>query len=218
VDVLAAWEAAVIKKPLLWAAFGLFLLAIPVAVSLRARAHEKLLPRLGQVPSFSLVDQTGRPFHSAELQGRVWVANFIYTSCSTMCPKLTGTMAELQRHLRNRGQERNVHLVSFTIDPERDTVERLKGYATGFQADPALWTFATGPADAIRDAVVRGFHIGVDKEKSDVEADGFALVHGKSFILVDGRGFIRGIYDAGEANDMSRLRTDLLGLVEKGGA
>jgi protein SCO1/2 len=218
VDVHAAREAAVIKKPALWIAFGAFLLAIPVAVSLRARAQEKMLPRLGQVPSFSLVDQEGKPFQSAALLGRVWVANFIYTSCSTMCPKLSSTMADLARHLRNRGQERNVHLVSFTIDPERDTVARLKGYATGFGADPSVWTFATGSSDAIRDAVVKGFHIGVDKEKSDVEADGFALVHGKSFILVDARGFIRGIYDAGDPGDMGRLRTDLLGLVEKGGS
>jgi len=192
------------------------LLAIPLAVSLRAQKHE--LPRLGQVPAFSLTDQTGRPFQSAELQGRVWVANFIYTSCSTACPKLSGTMADLQRHLRNRGQERNVHLVSFTIDPERDTVERLRGYGAGFQADPALWTFATGPSDAIRDAVVKGFHIGVEKEKSEGEADGFALVHGKSFVLVDARGFIRGLYDAGEPNDMARLRKDLSGLIEKGGS
>jgi protein SCO1/2 len=207
-----------IKKPLLWATFGIVLLAIPIAVSLRARAQSHDLPRYGQVPAFSLTDQTGRPFSSAELAGRVWVADFIYTSCSMVCPKLTGTMAELSRHLRNRGQERSIHLVSFTVDPERDTVERLRGYAAGFGADPALWTFATGSSDAIRDAVVRGFKIGVEKEKSDAEQDGFALVHGTRFILVDARGFIRGFYDAGEASDMARLRKDALGLSEKGGS
>jgi protein SCO1/2 len=208
----------VLRRPLLWAAFGILLLAIPIGVSLRARAQKHELPRLGQVPAFSLSDQTGRNFTSAELAGRVWVADFVYTSCSTACPRLTATMAELSRHLRNRGQERNVHLVSFTVDPERDTVERLRGYAAGFQADPALWTFATGSSDAIRDAVVKGFHIGVDKEKSTEEADGFALVHGKSFVLVDARGFIRGLYDAGEPADMARLRKDVLALVEKGGS
>jgi protein SCO1/2 len=198
--------------------FGILLLAVPVGVSLRARAQKQELPRLGQVPAFSLTDQTGRNFTSAELMGRVWVADFVYTSCSTACPRLTATMAELSRHLRNRGQERNVHLVSFTVDPERDNVERLRGYAAGFQADPALWTFATGPSDAIREAVVKGFHIAIDKEKSTEEADGFALVHGKSFILVDARGFIRGLYDAGEPTEMARLRKDALALVEKGGS
>jgi protein SCO1 len=209
-----------IKKPILWALFGITLLAIPVLAALRARAHGMTheLPRYTQVPAFSLTDQTGRAFNSAELSGRVWVADFIYTSCSMVCPRLTGTMAELQRHLRNRGQERNVHLVSFTVDPERDTVERLRGYAAGFQADPQLWSFVTGSSDAVRDAVVRGFKIGIDKEKSDTEQDGFAIVHGTRFILVDARGFIRGFYDANEPREMARLRTDALGLVEKGGS
>jgi protein SCO1/2 len=206
-----------IRRPLLWVAFAGLLLAIPVAVSLRARAQKlQELPRLAQVPAFSLTDQTGRPFSNAELMGRVWVADFIYTSCSTMCPTLTGKMAELARHLRNRGQERGAHLVSFTVDPERDTVERLKGYAAGFQADPSLWTFATGPSQAIRDTVVKGFHVAVEKDTS--AEDGFALVHGKAFILVDARGFIRGLYDAGEPNDMAKLRKDLLALIEKGGS
>jgi protein SCO1/2 len=205
-----------IRRPFLWAGFGILLLAIPVMVSLRARAQKlSELPRMAQVPAFSLTDQTGRPFSNAELAGRVWVADFIYTSCSTMCPTLTGKMADLSRHLRNRGQERNVHLVSFTVDPERDTVERLRGYATGFQADPALWSFVTGSSDAIRDTVVKGFHIAVDKDASE---DGFALVHGKSFILVDARGFVRGLYDAGDPNDMAKLRKDVLALVEKGGS
>jgi protein SCO1/2 len=207
-----------IKKPILWALFGIILLGIPVVASLRARAQKQELPRYTQVPVFSLTDQTGRAFNSAELAGRVWVADFIYTSCSMVCPRLTGTMAELQRHLRNRGQERNVHLVSFTVDPERDTVERLRGYSAGFQADPALWSFLTGSSDHVRDAVVRGFKIGIDKEKSDTEQDGFAIVHGTRFILVDARGFIRGFYDANEPRDMARLRTDALGLVEKGGS
>jgi protein SCO1/2 len=206
------------RRPILWVAFGALLLAMPVAISLRARAQKRDLPHLGQVPSFSLVDQSGRPFGNAELAGRVWVADFIYTSCSTMCPMLTGKMSDLARHLRNRGQERSVHLVSFSVDPERDTIERLRGYAAGFQADPSLWTFATGPADAVRDAVVKGFHILVEKEKSDDEVDGFALVHGKSFILVDGRGVIRGLYDAGSPEEMAKLRTDLFGLVERGGS
>jgi protein SCO1/2 len=202
------------RRPLLWVAFGLLLLAIPVGISLRARAQKlQELPRFGQVPLFSLTDQTGRAFTNAEFAGRVWVADFIYTSCSTMCPTLTGKMAELARHLRNRGQERNVHLVSFTVDPERDTVERLRGYAAGFQADPSLWTFATGAS--ILDTVVKGFHVAVDKDPSE---DGFALVHGKAFILVDARGFIRGIYDAGEPSDMAKLRKDVLALVEKGGS
>lgn len=204
-----------IRRPWLWAAFGATLLAIPILATLRARAQRGELPHLGQVPAFTLTDQTGQPLTSAGLAGKVWVADFIFTRCSEACPKLTAEMANLARYVHNRGGDR-VRLVSISIDPERDTVAALQQYSAGFRADPALWKFATGPADAVKDAVVRGFKIGVEREKDD-STDGFAIVHGTRFVLVDGRGAIRGYYDAGEPAAMALLRTDLDALVERGG-
>ena len=206
-----------IKRPWMWAAFGLTLLAIPVVATLVARAQRGDLPHLGQVPAFALTDQGGRALTGDDMAGKVWVADFIFTSCSEICPKLTGEMANLQRYVLNSGTAERVRLVSITVDPERDTVTRLAAYAAGFRADPTLWKFATGPADAVKDAVVRGFKIGVTREKDESASDGFAILHGTRFVLVDARGAIRGYYDAGEAAAMARLRTDLDRLVERGG-
>ena len=220
VDVQPPWIEAVkktLERPWLWSAFGALLLAIPVAATLAAHAH-KGPPKLGRVPEFALTDQTGAPFATRDLDGKVWVADFVFTSCSMACPKLTGEMAKLQRYLQNRGQDARTRLVSISVDPERDTPERLAAYAAGFHADAQFWKFATGPSQAIQDAVVRGFKLGVSKEKDESSAEGFTILHGTKFVLVDARGEIRGYYDADDAIQMARLREDVSGLVERGGS
>jgi protein SCO1/2 len=206
-----------IHRPWLWSAFGALLLAVPVAATLTARAH-KGPPHLGRVPDFSLVDQTGARLDGRDLDGKVWIADFVFTSCSSACPKLTGEMARLQRYLQNRGQDARTRLVSISVDPERDTPERLAAYAAGFHADPQFWKFATGSSQAIQDAVVRGFKLGISKEKDPDAADGFTIVHGTKMVLIDARGEIRGYYDADDAMQMAKLRDDTIGLVERGGS
>jgi protein SCO1/2 len=201
------------RRSWLWSAFAVTLLAIPVAATLGARVERHPLPHLGQVPEFALVDQTGRPLRRADLDGQPWVADFVFTSCAEVCPRLTAEMANLQRYLQNRGAR--VHLVSITVDPERDTVERLAAYAAGFAADPTLWKFATGPADAVKDAVVRGFKVGIEREPN---GDDFTILHGTRFVLIDGQGAIRGYYDAAEGRQMAALRADLERLAGRGGS
>jgi len=205
------------KRRWLWSLFGVALLAIPAAATLAARAH-KGPPKINRVPAFELTDQQGKPFSSRSLDGKVYVADFVFTSCSQACPRLTGEMAKLQRYLQNRGLDRNARMVSITVDPERDTPERLAAYAAGFHADPALWTFATGPAQKIQDAVVAGFKEGISKEPDPAAMDGFAILHGTRLVLVDGAGWIRGYYDAEDAMQMARLREDVSSLVERGGS
>jgi cytochrome oxidase Cu insertion factor (SCO1/SenC/PrrC family) len=195
--------------------FGVTLLSVPVVATLAARAHRGSLPRLGEVPAFALTDQAGQPLLTRDLDGKVWVADFIFTSCSQVCPRLTGEMAKLQRYLINRGADGRVRLVSITVDPERDTPERLAAYAAGFQADARVWKFATGPMHEVEDAVVRGFKMGMEKERD--ESDGFAIVHGTRLVLVDGKRAIRGYYDAADAMQMEKLRVDLQLLLERGG-
>jgi protein SCO1/2 len=206
------------RRPWLWTVFAVTLLSIPVVATLVARAQRGALPQYGRVPAFTLTDQTGQPLSSRELDGKVWVADFVFTSCSEVCPRLTSEMAKLQRYLVNRGADGRTRLVSISVDPARDTVERLAAYAAGFQADPRVWKFATGPAQQIEDAVVRGFKMGISREPDDGSADGFAIVHGTRFVLVDGAGQIRGYYDAGDALQMERLRLDLSSLLARGGA
>jgi protein SCO1/2 len=207
-----------LKRPLLWVVFALCALAVPVGATLVSRArHQVKLPAWGQVPDFTLTDQDKHPFGSADLRGKVVVADFVFTSCSSACPRLTQEMSTLARYLTNRGFDGRVKLVSISVDPERDTPERLKAYAAGFSADPRLWSFLTGPMDKVRDAVVDGFKQGLEKEKDESEKDGFAIVHGTKMVLVDVKGTMRGFYDANEPDSMAQLRVAISALLERGG-
>jgi len=187
-------------------------LASTAAVAmLRNRSVE--LPRYGTVPAFTLQDAAGQPFGSAQLDGRPWVVDFIFTTCPEVCPRMTEDMSRLQTWLVNRALDGKVRLVSVSVDPDRDTPEKLRAYAQQFHARPGTWTFATGSQQAIEDAVVHGFKIAVSREKDDSQ-DGFAIVHGTKFVLVDGKQQIRGYYDTGDSAAMSKLRDDVAALAD----
>lgn len=176
------------------------------------RARRAPLPSYGAVPAFALTDAAGQRFASAALDGRPWVADFIFTSCPEICPRMTEEMARLQTWLTNRALDGRVHLVSISVDPARDTPAALGAYARQFRAQPRTWIFLTGSAQAIEDAVVRGFKIAVSRERDDSQ-DAFAIVHGTKFVLVDGARQIRGYYDPSDRESMARLRGDLESLV-----
>jgi protein SCO1 len=217
--VLAPREEAVTRpngssRAWIWSVFAVLLLSIPAAAVLIARARRDQLPSFGPVPAFVLQDQTGAQFDSRSLAGKVWVADFIFTSCSQICPRLTEEMAKIQRYVINRGLDNRVNLISISVDPERDTVERLAGYAKGFLAQPSVWKFLTGSQKEIEDAVVKGFKQSVEKEKDPASADGFSIVHGGRFILVDQKGQMRGFYDSADLVEMERLRTHLAAIAK----
>jgi protein SCO1/2 len=144
------------------------------------------IPELAPVPDFRLVDQSGEPFGLLELRGKVWVANFVFTTCPTVCPMLTTQMRNVQQRV---GARENVRFVSFSVDPERDTPEVLRAYAATHGADLSTWHFLTGETDAVRSAVVEGMRVGISERQADGD-----ILHGTHFVLVDGRGKIRGYY------------------------
>jgi len=159
------------------------------------------LPALYPMPSFSLTSEQGKPFGAGDLKGKVAIANFIFTSCPTVCPMLTSHMARVQERFAG---EPGVHLVSFSVDPKNDTPEVLAAFGRKFGQDPARWTFLTGDLEAVKRAVVEGFKIhvaGVD----DPNATAFDIVHGEHFVLVDKNGTIRGYY---QPRDLERLGDD----------
>ncbi|MGZ3442101.1 MAG: SCO family protein, partial [Polyangia bacterium] len=196
-------------------ALGVAVLLVVVSTAAIAMLRRKVeLPRYGQLPAFALTDGAGQPFGSAQLDGHVWIADFIFTTCPEVCPRMTEEMSRLQTWLVNRGLDGRVHLVSVSVDPDRDTPGKLRAYAQQFHARPQSWTFVTGSQQAIEDAVVRGFKIAVSKEKDDSQ-DGFSIVHGTKFVLVDGKRQIRGYYDANDGASMARLRDDAAALVDR---
>jgi protein SCO1/2 len=187
-------------NPFVWAALLGLLFGLPIfrSVTRRLGAAPALL---GRVPAFSLTDQRGQPFGTRELAGKVWVADFIFTACQEACPLLSQKMAEVGHRARNLGPD--FHLVSFSVDPTRDTPARLADYAARYGASPLAWSFLTGPVDAIEAAVVGGFKEGMGKEKVAApggnadDATGFwQIFHGEHLVLVDRQLRIRGYFEA----------------------
>jgi protein SCO1/2 len=167
------------------------LLAVP-ALFLAGCAREQPLPVYGQVPRFTLTSQTGRQFDSSALAGKVWVADFIFTTCPGPCPRMSSQMHAIANEVR---QLPNVRFVSFTVDPDHDTPEVLAAYAKNFHADDR-WYFLTGAQPALHHLDRDVFKLG--------NVDG-SLGHSTRFVLVDQQGRIRGYYETSEADAMKPL-------------
>jgi cytochrome oxidase Cu insertion factor (SCO1/SenC/PrrC family) len=137
----------------------------PLTLPLKATTDSRL-PVYGAVPDFTLTDQSGRSVRRADLEGRVWVANFIFTNCPDECPLMTAEMAQLQSDLAHVP---DLRLVSISVDPERDTPAVLSQYADRFNADPTRWLFLTGDKRAIYRLAKEGFRLGIvdPAEQSD---------------------------------------------------
>jgi protein SCO1/2 len=156
---------------------------------------EPALPVLFQVPAFSLIDQAGQPFGSADLAGRPAVVDFVYTACTDTCPLLSQTMTQLQEHLRSEGLlGSQVVLLSITVDPERDTPPVLARYGERFGADLAGWRLLSGDPESTWRAI-EGFKVGrpfplpLDNRNPVVN-----LAHSNRFMLMDGSGQVRATY------------------------
>jgi protein SCO1/2 len=148
-------------------------------------------PVLWQVPAFTLVDSLGRPFGSEALRGHVYVANFFFTRCPSVCPTLMKGMATLQRRFRDDNLE-TIRLVSISVD-SYDTPERLHDAEPGYGVDPSRWVLLTGPRERVRSLAVDGFRVALG------EGDGVAdIAHAAKLLLVDGSGALRGVYDGDE--------------------
>jgi protein SCO1/2 len=189
--------ARLVQKPWLWAVVIGVLFGVPIYRSMTRRLSASPMV-LGGLPAFTLTDQRGQPFGSRELVGKIWVADFIFTSCQGVCPLLSERMAEIGKRARRLGPD--FHLVSISVDPERDTPARLAEYAARYGANPIAWSFLTGPEQAIQATVVDGFKVGAGKERSAGAADGgpgfWEIFHGENLVLVDRQLRIRGYFPA----------------------
>lgn len=180
------------------------LLSLAPLLSARARnaSLEQALPVLYELPDFQLTDSTGAPFDRERMRGKVWVADFIFTTCTGPCPILSTRMAGLFKHFRNNPK---VGFVSFSVDPENDTPEVLTAYAERYGADTSQWHFLTGPKEAIDELAVKGFKVGSGDTPS---------MHDLHFILVDGLGRIRGYYTGTDPEDVAVLQNDIESLLK----
>jgi protein SCO1/2 len=175
----------------------------PATVQKPAASSELNLP----LPEFQMTDQEGRAFKRTQLNGKVWIANFIFTSCAGICPEMTQKMAQLQKTL-----PAEIEFVSFSVDPARDTPRVLKQYGKQWGADFKRWHFLTGPEAAIRWVAQEGFRLSYAEGTDPNEP----VIHSVRFVLVDKTGVIRGYYDSSDQTKLIQLKTDAVALLAAG--
>lgn len=163
------------------------------------------------LPKFSLTGLNNEELFSGKLEGKVFVANFIFTHCPTICPVMNAQMARLQGMVRKEGMMDDVRMISFSIDPDRDTPERLREYADMVGADTATWFFATGDKAELHWLANKGYY--QNALDDSLAAGGFA--HSEMFVLADRQGHIRGEYDGTSTKDVDRLFEDIKILLEE---
>ena len=202
-------------RGLLWGVLALVIVGILVA-NLRSFVHHKSgttsesttslseLAAHQRLPDFSLTDQRSAPFGLSDLHDKVWVADFIFTNCATICPPMTIQMASLQ----NEFAAEDVHFVSFSVDPERDTPEVLLRYADDYGADGSRWAFLTGQKETIYQLAHEGFNLAAGHRGSEI-------LHSTRFVLVDRNQQVRGYYDSRSPGSLQQLRKEIKKLLEK---
>jgi protein SCO1/2/putative membrane protein len=146
---------------------------------------------LDPVGEFRLTERDGRTVTDQDLRGKVWVASFQFTRCTAGCPQVAESMRRLQRDLAGRP---DVVLVTFTVDPKRDTLDDLRAYADRYGADPERWLFLTGGEAEIRRLMKDGFHLS-EPRRVPGKPVGADILHPLKLVVVDRRGHVRGYYD-----------------------
>ncbi len=182
---------SILRNPFAWA----FVVGVVTLTLLRPalRNEPPPPPVLGQLPEFQLTEAAGTPYGSAELAGSVYVANFIFTRCASICPRLTAAMDQLNRRYDTAGVD-GIQLVSITVDPEYDTPRRLGEYAALHEVESDRWKFLTGDPEQVRSLIVEGFRTPMGTPVEDpLPID---IAHTGKLVLVDPEGGIRGYYES----------------------
>ncbi len=166
-------------------------------VFLAACGRREPLPVYSQIPQFRLTSQTGEAFGRDRLDGKIWVADFIFTACAGPCPRMSYLMSKVQQASKDMP---DVRLVSFTVDPDNDTPPVLAEYAKRYRADPGRWHFLTGDVKTLDNLAYDAFRVG--------NVDG-SLNHSTRLVLVDRKARVRGYYGLEDGATLTRLLEDL---------
>ena len=157
------------------------------------------------IPAWKLTDENGKEFLGQSLKGKIYVADFFFTRCGSICPKMSTELTRLQDTF---SEEEEVQIASFSVDPVHDTPEILREYAKKYDAKAGKWHFLTGTKMQIYPLAVKGYFIPVaDASEYDkaVKSPDETFIHSEKLILVDKEGHIRGFYDGTDKKDVDRL-------------
>ena len=196
------------KSTLIWVVLGVIIIGI-AGVNLWSVFDTKSEVPVSKsaavsVPDFRLTTQQGEPLTLSDMKGKIWVADFIFTNCPTICPAMTQEMARLQSEF----VADPVYFVSFSVDPERDTSNVLSRYATAYGADERRWHFLTGDKTHIYQLAEEGFSLAAGH-------NGTEILHSTRFALITPDGNVYGYYDSRSKPALLRLRRDVKALLEK---
>ncbi len=200
-------ERKIDKKTLPWIVLGLIVIGISIlnlwlVFNKKQEITQKDDPI--NVPDFALTNQKEQPVKLSDLKGKIWIADFIFTHCPTICPIMTEEMVKLQSEFNAEP----VYFVSFTVDPERDTPDVLTRYAVQYGADQERWHFLTGEKEQIYQLANEGFKLAAGDH-------GGGFPHSTRFALVTPDGYIHDYYDSRSKPMMNTLREDVKALLKK---
>jgi len=161
------------------------------------------LPVLGEIPPFELLDNFNQPFTEKNISGKIWVTDLIFTTCSGPCPIMSTEMRSVHKtYLKNK----NIHMVTITVNPDYDSPEVLTEYGNRYDADFNKWHFLTGEYEKIQSLIANGFKMG------DIEE---IVFHSTRFALIDPNMNIRGYYMGTESKDVKKLIEDIEILIKE---
>jgi len=161
-----------------------------------------------QIPYFEFINQDGKKVTTDDLLGHIYIADFFFVNCPTICPKMTTNMSYVQDKFKDK---EDLRFLSITVNPEHDTVEVLKEYAEKVHADTKTWHFLTGEKDKIYDIAFNGFF--VSAQRDSIAPGGF--LHSGMLILVDKNGHIRGYFDGTTHKEIKEKLTDAIDILYK---
>jgi protein SCO1/2 len=168
------------------------------------------LPVLNNVMPFSFTRQDGQAITEKDVRGRVYVAEYFFTTCKGICPKMNRNMVEVYGKLK---KEKDFLVLSHTVDPDTDSVQTLKRYADSIGAHPSNWWFLTGAKESLYRTARESYILDDPKNSSKNVADQF--LHTQFFALVDREGRVRGIYDGLKKDEVGQMVNDVYILLDE---
>ena len=165
-----------------------------------------------RVGNFSFTNQYGETITQNSVKGKVYVAEYFFTTCGTICPKMNEQMQRVQLAFADNDE---VRLLSFTVDPLVDTVEQMKRYADGHGAKKGQWHFLTGTKEKLYELARKSFFVLKPAEAANLGDAGSDFIHTNNFVLVDRIGRIRGYYDGTSKTEVDNLMKDIERLLEE---
>ena len=171
---------------------------------------EVKLPVLSYVKPFSFTDQEGKLITEKDIAGRVYVAEYFFTTCKGICPKMN---TNVRKVFLEYEKEPDFRILSHTVDPETDSVARMKKYADSLGADPQKWWFLTGQKDSLY-RMARGSYL-LDDPKNNAVNINEQFIHTQFLALVDKSGRVRKIYDGLKKDEIDELEKDIKSLLKE---